>query len=148
LRPKWRLPALDKTTAQEDEGMATRTSLCEIQLQQAVDKTGGADVKVMVDGKWAVSAHRGVLIARSRVFAGMLLNPTVEKETGVIRLEGVSVEGLVLFLEFVYLGMFLMCCQLWYTINMFHDVVKVLDGQKSPEDIEGRALERDDIVFF
>jgi hypothetical protein len=104
--------------------MAARTSLCEIQLQQAVGKTGEADVKVMVDGKWAVSAHRGVLIARSRVFAGMLLNPTVEKETGVIKLEGVSVEGLVLFLEFVYLGMFLTCCQLWCPcvdpMNMFH----------------------------
>ena len=103
------------TTDQEDEGMAARTSVCKIQLQQALDKSKAADTKLMVGDKWVMSAHSSVLIARSRVFEGMLTNPTVEKETGVIKLEGVSVEGLVLFLEFMYLGMFLMCCQLWYT---------------------------------
>jgi hypothetical protein len=95
--------------------MAARTSLCEIQFQQAVDKLEPADIKLMVEDEWVVSAHRSVLIARSRVFAGMLTNPTVEKETGVIKLEGVSVEGLVLLLEFVYLGMLSTFCQLWST---------------------------------
>ncbi len=45
----------------------------------------------------------------------MLTNPTVEKETGVIKLEGVSVEGLVVFVEFVYLGKLFTCCQLLCT---------------------------------
>ena len=112
MSPKWSLPALDKTTAQEDEGMAARTSVCKIQLQQALDKVPAADMKLMVGDKWVMSAHSSVLIARSRVFEGMLTKPTVEKETGVIKLEGVSVEGLVVFMEFVYLGklcMFIPC---------------------------------------
>jgi hypothetical protein len=92
------------TTDQEDEGMAARTSVCKIQLQQALDKSPAADMKLMVGNKWVMSAHSSVLIARSRVFQGMLTNPTVENETGVIKLEGVSVEGLVVFMEFVYLG--------------------------------------------
>jgi hypothetical protein len=97
------------TTDQEDEGMAARTSVCKIQLQQALDKSKAADTKLMVGDKWVMSAHSSVLIARSRVFEGMLTNPTVEKETGVIKLEGVSVEGLVVFMEFVYLGMLFVC---------------------------------------
>jgi hypothetical protein len=97
------------TTDQADEGMAARTSVCKILLQQALDKSKAADTKLMVGDKWVMSAHSSVLIARSRVFEGMLTKPTVEKETGVIKLEGVSVEGLVVFMEFVYLGMFFVC---------------------------------------
>jgi hypothetical protein len=114
LRLKWSLPALEKTIAQEDEGMAARTLVCVIQLQQALDKSPEADMKLMVGDEWVVSAHSSVLIARSRVFAGMLKNATVEKKTRVIKLEGVSVEGLLLFLEFLYLGTFLACWQFWY----------------------------------
>jgi hypothetical protein len=115
LSPKWSLPVLDKTTDQENEGMAARTSVCKIQLQQAVDKSKSADMKLMVGDEWAMSAHSSVLIARSRVFEGMLTNPTVERETGVIKLEGVSVEGLVVFMEFVYLGMLITLFLLWCT---------------------------------
>ncbi len=71
-------------------------------------------MKLMVGDEWVFSAHSSVLIARSRVFAAMLMNPTVEKETRVIKLDCASVEGLLLFLEFVYLGMLFTCCQLWY----------------------------------
>jgi len=103
LRLKWRLPALDKNDLR-DEVMATRSSVCEIQLQQALDKSELADVKLMVDGMWVASGHRGVLSGRSVVFARMLANETEEKNKGIIKLDDVTVEGLLLFLEFIYLG--------------------------------------------
>ncbi len=84
--------------------MAARTSVCEIQLQQALDKTQLADVKLMVDGMWVASGHRGVLSGRSAVFARMLANETEEKNKGIIKLDDVTAEGLLLFLEFIYLG--------------------------------------------
>jgi hypothetical protein len=85
--------------------MAIPTRVCETQLQQAMDKAQPTDVKLMVGDKWEASAHCSVLMARSRVFAAMFTNLTVEKETGEINLEGVSVDGLLLFLQFIYLGM-------------------------------------------
>ncbi len=105
MRPKWSLPALDKTTAHEHEGMATCTRVCKIQLQQAVDKSKAADLKLMVGGEWVASAHWSVLIASSPVFAAMFMNQTMERETGEIKLDDVTAEGLLLFLEFLYLGM-------------------------------------------
>jgi hypothetical protein len=57
--------------------MAARTMVCVIQLQQALDKSPAADMKLMVGDEWAMSAHSSVMIARSRVFAGKLMNPTV-----------------------------------------------------------------------
>ena len=90
--------------AQADEGMDARTEVCETQLKQALDKTDLADVRLEVKGVWVASGHRSVLSSRSPVFAGMLGNDTEERRNGVIKLEGVTAAGLVLFLEFVYLG--------------------------------------------
>ncbi len=88
--------------------MAARTSVCEIQLQQALDKTQLADVKLVVDGMWVASGHRGVLSGRSAVFARMLANETEEKNKGIIKLDDVTAEGLLLFLEFIYLGKYVL----------------------------------------
>ena len=93
--------------AGHDEDKAARTSVavCETQLKQALDKTELADVQFEVGGVWVASGHRSVLSARSPVFAGMLANDTEERRSGKIKLDDVTVEGLVVFLEFVYLGM-------------------------------------------
>ena len=109
LRPepaslRWQLPAIEKNKDHEDDGMRARTSVCEIQLRQALGKSELADVRIEVGGVWVASAHRGVLSARSPVFARMLANETEEKNSGIIKLDDVSVEGLRAFLEFVYLG--------------------------------------------
>ena len=90
--------------AQADEGMAARTEVCETQLKQALDKTGLADVRFEVQGAWVTSGHRSVLSSRSPVFASMFSHDTEERRSGVIKLDGVTAAGLVLFLEFVYLG--------------------------------------------
>ena len=109
---RWKLPAMTDEEAQADEGMAARTSVCETQLKQALDKRDLADVRFEVEGEWVVSGHRSVLSSRSRVFASMLGNDTKERRSGVIKLDDVTSAGLVLFLEFVYLGraLFLPLC--------------------------------------
>ena len=89
--------------------MATRTSVCEIQLQQALDKSELADVELKVDGVWVASGHRSVLSARSAVFARELANDMEERQSGVIKLDDVTVGGLLAFLEFIYLGRALIC---------------------------------------
>ena len=101
---RWELPAIEKNEDWESDGMRARTSVCEIQLMQALRKSDVADLRIEVGGSWVVSAHRSVLIARSPVFAGMLANETQEKSSGIIKLDDVSVEGLRAFIEFVYLG--------------------------------------------
>ena len=90
--------------AQADEGMAERTEVCETQLKQALDMTDLADVRFEVEGLWVASGHRSVLSSRSRVFASMFCHDTEERRNGVIKLEGVTARGLVLFLEYLYLG--------------------------------------------
>ncbi len=103
---KWSLPDLDKFAAQdqEDMGMATRTSVCVIHLQQAVGKSELTDVQILVGDEWVASAHRSMLSARSPVLAKMLANQTEDKRKGVIKLDDVTAETLLLFLEFIYLG--------------------------------------------
>ncbi len=70
----------------------------------ALGKSELADVQFHVNGLWVASAHGSVLSARSAVFGRMLANETEERKSGVIRFDDVTAEGLVGFLEFVYLG--------------------------------------------
>jgi hypothetical protein len=49
-----------------------------------------------------------VLSGRSAVFARMLANETEEKNKGIIKLDDMTVEGLLLFLEFIYLGKYVL----------------------------------------
>jgi hypothetical protein len=78
--------------------------MCEELLQHALGKSELADVRFHVDGAWVASGHRSVLSARSAVFGRMFANETEERRSGVIRLDDVTAEGLLGFLEFVYLG--------------------------------------------
>ena len=87
------------------KGGTVRDRICDEQLAQALGKTGLTDVRFQVKGLWKVSGHRSVLSARSEVFASMFTNETTERETGTVDLNDVTVEGLRLFLEFVYIGM-------------------------------------------
>jgi hypothetical protein len=85
-------------------GASARRKVCQEQLRQALDKTAMADTKIEVRGKWVASAHKCVLSARSAVFAGMFENETAEKHDGVVKLNDVTTEGLLAFLELIYLG--------------------------------------------
>ncbi len=78
--------------------------MCEELLLHALGKSELADVRFHVEGAWVASGHRSVLSARSAVFARMFANETEERSSGIIRLDDVTAEGLVGFLEFVYLG--------------------------------------------
>ncbi len=78
--------------------------MCEELLQQALGKSELGDVRFHVDGAWVASGHRSVLSARSGVLGRMFANDTEERRSGVIRMDDVTAEGLVAFLEFVYLG--------------------------------------------
>jgi hypothetical protein len=97
----WKFP-----TAQEAgyDGAGARASTCEELLQQALGKSELGDVRFHVDGAWVASGHRSVLSARSGVLARMFANDTEERRSGVVKLDDVTAEGLVAFLEFVYLG--------------------------------------------
>ncbi len=105
----WRFPSAQKAG---NDGAGSRESMCEVLLQQALGKSELADVRFHVEGVWVVSGHRSVLSARSEVFAMMLANETEERRSGVIRLDDVTAEGLVAFLEFVYLGTTAATCRL------------------------------------
>jgi hypothetical protein len=97
----WVFPSRQKAG---DSGACARESMCEELVQHALGKSELADVRFHVEGAWVASGHRSVLSARSAVFARMFANETEERRSGVIRLDDVTVEGLVVFLEFVYLG--------------------------------------------
>jgi hypothetical protein len=130
---------LDKND-QRDEGMSARTSVCEIQLQQALDKTQLADVKLMVDGMWVASGHRGVLSGRSAVLARMLANKTEEKNKGIIKLDDVTAEGLLLFLEFIYLGKYVLeLIVVCATLNVFLLAASLWSCRERGEVVEQRA---------
>ena len=85
--------------------MNTRTIVCEVQLQQALTKSELADVQLKIDDVWVASGHRSVLSAESPVFAMMCAHRSREEESGKIELEeGVTADGVLAFLEFLYLG--------------------------------------------
>jgi hypothetical protein len=105
----WRFPSAQKGG---DDGAGARESVCEELLQHALGKSELGDVRFHVDDAWVASGHRIVLSARSGVFARMFANETEERRSGVIRLDDVTAEGLVAFLEFVYLGTAVATCRL------------------------------------
>jgi hypothetical protein len=100
--PSWKMSRMKMQA--EAEGSSARDRICEEQLRQALGKCEFADVRFEVAGAWVASGHRSVLGARSPVFARMFRNDTYEKNTGVVRLDDVTPQGLLAFLELVYLG--------------------------------------------
>jgi hypothetical protein len=78
--------------------------VCEGLLQQALDKSEFADVRFEVAGQWVASGHRSVLCTASPVFRNMFANDTEEKNTGIIKLDDVSPDGILAFLHLVYTG--------------------------------------------
>ncbi len=97
----WRFLSTQKAG---DDGAGARESMCEELLQQALGKSELGDVRFHVDGAWVASGHRSVLSARSGVLVRMFANETEERRSGVVKMDDVTAEGLVAFLEFVYLG--------------------------------------------
>jgi hypothetical protein len=77
---------------------------CADLLKQALGKCDLADVRFHIIGAWVASGHRAFLGARSPVFARMFQNNTEEKNTGIVKLDDVTMEGFVAFLELLYLG--------------------------------------------
>ena len=103
LNCEWGLP-LDSCEQQEAEGAKARASVCEIQLSQALKHSEFTDMSFEIGGVKVASGHRGVLSARSPVFDRMFSSDTAERLTGVVKLKDVTADGLLLFLEFIYLG--------------------------------------------
>ena len=98
----WKLPVFKETTDQE---LAIRSHVCEAQLSQALQKSKLADVQFLLGDAWVASGHWSILCARSQEFARMVEDKTDEAKTGVVKMgNDVTAGGLVVFLEFVYLG--------------------------------------------
>jgi hypothetical protein len=101
-KPAWSMSTMKRVD--KEEGEPARNSMCAHLMKQAVGKCELADVRIHIGGVWVASGHRCVLCAKSPVFSRMFMNNTEEKNTGILRLDDVTVEGLQTFLELVYLG--------------------------------------------
>ena len=90
-------------------------------------------MKFVVQGVEAIGGHRGVLSARSEVFARMFTLDTEEKETGKVKLDDVSVEGLSLFLEFLYLGNshWMLCAFFFQILSCFVRMFGFISAERS-----------------
>ncbi len=91
-------------------------AVCESLYQQARDQEY-TDVHFRINGLDVASAHKSVLASTSPVFAGMFQGKTLAAITGVVSIDGVTADSLVAFIEFIYLGTFVVLCVFLYSVN-------------------------------
>ena len=97
---------------EEVDGLRRRA---EGMLGQALSCSRQADVEFLFDdGAKLVKGHRGLLCSASGAFEGMFQSGMVEDSTGVVRVRHVSRASFKGFLEWVYLGEWM--------------IVKLIDG--------------------
>jgi hypothetical protein len=104
VSPAWKLCMNKALDDGKDKEGSTRDKACADLMKQALGKCDLADVRFHIRGVWVASGHRGFLGARSPVFARMFQNNTEEKNTGIVKLDDVTEQGFVAFLELLYLG--------------------------------------------
>ncbi|XP_055356909.1 speckle-type POZ protein homolog [Paramacrobiotus metropolitanus] len=71
-------------------------------LRKLYTSQEGCDMVLVSSDNGLFPVHKAILIARSKVFAAMLIHPTTEAENGICRIDDTDGETIAAMLEFMY----------------------------------------------